>query len=76
MTDEPMKASTTRGADFSVQTLANLVVAEREAPRLIGSDEMCMRSLKEILLNLFYLLFLHGREQGEIKCAPNDCGNP
>src|SRR6266536_3086166 len=59
MTNEPMKASTTRGADFSVQTLANFVVAEHEASRLIGSDEMCMCCFKEILLNRFYLLLLY-----------------
>src|SRR3989442_3891109 len=71
-TDELMKATTTRGADFSVQTLANFVVAEREASRLIGSDEMCMCCFKEIFLNRFYLLLLHCSKQGEIKSAPND----
>src|SRR2546426_297004 len=61
VTNEPMKASTTRGADFSVQALTNFVVAEREASRPIGSDEMCMCSLNEILFNHFYLLLLDGR---------------
>jgi len=76
MTNEPMKASTTRGADFSVQTLANFVVAEHEASCLIVSDEMCMCSFKEILLNRFYLLLLHCSEQREIKSAPNDGCSP
>src|SRR5947208_2576574 len=45
-TNEPMQASTPRGADFRVEALTNFVVVEREGCCLLGSDEPSMYSLK------------------------------
>jgi hypothetical protein len=45
-TNEPMQASTPRGADFRVEALTNFVMVEREGSCLIGSDEPGTYSLK------------------------------
>jgi hypothetical protein len=63
VTNEPMQASTPRGADFRVEALTNFVMVEREGSCLIGSDEPSLCSLKQTCLNGFYLLFLHCGKQ-------------
>src|SRR6266567_5624768 len=58
-TNEPMQASTPRGADFRVEALTNFVMVEHEGSWLLGSNEASMYSLKQARLNSFHLLLLH-----------------
>src|SRR6266487_720252 len=62
-TNEPMQASTPRGADFRVEALTNFVMGEREGSRLLGSNEPRLCSLKQARLNSFHLLLLHRGKQ-------------
>src|SRR6266702_1607195 len=62
-TNEPMQASTPRGANFRIEALTNFVVSEREGPCLIGSDEPGTYTLKQTRLNRFHLLLLRRGKQ-------------
>src|SRR5258708_35502206 len=62
-TNEPMEASTPRGADFRIEALTKFVVGEREGSCLLGSDEPSTYRLKQTRLNRFHLLLLHRGKQ-------------
>src|SRR6266571_1537055 len=75
-TNQPVQASTPRGADLRIEALTNFVVGKREGSCLLGSDEPSTYSLKQTRLNCFHLLLLHRGKQRETKGASNEGRHP